>query len=90
MVNYKDIIEDSFEFLKFYCKHCGIVIRANNNFCSVKCKLAYFREIRIGSYVNKKTQNKGRIFELSDILKDNDLKAMVKQTEKNIDKKIKL
>ena len=86
MVNYNDITEDAFGFLKCQCKRCGIEIRANKIFCSTKCKILYFREIRIGSYVNKKTQDKGRIFEVSDILNDNDLKYMVEQTEINITK----
>ena len=86
MVKYNNITEDAFGFLKCQCKRCGIEIRANKIFCSTKCKILYFREIRIGTYVNKKTQNKGRIFELSDILNKEDLKDMVKQTEINIAK----
>ena len=86
MVNYNDITEDAFRFLKYYCKRCGIEIRADKIFCSAKCKILYFREIRVGAWINKKTQDKRRIFELSDILNKEDLKAMVEQTEINIAK----
>lgn len=88
MVNYNDITHDVFNFLKYHCKYCDIVIRAGKNFCSAKCKLSYFREIRIGAWINKKTQNKRRIFELSDILNEKDLKDIIKQTESRIDKKM--
>ena len=86
MVKYNNITKDVFRFLKYYCKRCGIEIRANKIFCSVKCKILYFREIRIGAWINKKIQDKRRIFELSDILNREDLKDMVEQTEKNIAK----
>ena len=85
MVKYDNITEDAFRFLKYHCKHCEIEIRANKNFCSVKCKLLYFREITIGAWINKKTQDKRRIFGLSDILNEENLDAMVKQTENKID-----
>lgn len=67
MVNYyNDITEEAFEFMKYHCKHCGIEIKANKNFCSTNCKFSYFREIKIGAWINKKTQDKRRVFELSD------------------------
>ena len=88
MAKYNNITEDAFTFIKYHCKHCDILLRANKNFCSMKCKLLYFREIRIGAWTNRKTQSKRHIFKLSDILNDEDLKTMVKQTESSIDKKI--
>ena len=87
MVNYNSIIEDAFRFIKNRCKCCDILIRAGKNFCSTKCKISYFREIKIKNWINKKTQNKCRVFGLSDILSDEDLKVMVKQTISRIDKK---
>lgn len=87
MVNYyNDITEDAFRFLKYHCKHCKIEIRVNKIFCSAKCKLLYFREIRIKKWIGK-TQDKHRV-ELSDILNEEKLKAMTIQTEKNIEKKM--
>jgi len=55
------------------------------------CKVLYFEKmngIKIGAWINKKIQNKRRIFGLSDILNEEKLKAMVKQTESRIDKKM--
>jgi len=84
---YNSITENAFRFIKNRCKHCDILIRAGKNFCSMKCKLSYFREIKIKNWTNKKTQSKRRVFGLSDILNEEDLKAMVKQTINRIDKK---
>lgn len=87
MVDYNSITENAFRFIKNRCKHCDIVIRAGKNFCGTKCKLSYFREIKIKNWTNKKIQSKHHVFELSDILSEENLKAMVNQTISRIDKK---
>jgi len=69
------------------CGHCGKIMKSNINFCSMDCQVLYFEKInkiRIGTWINKKKRRIG----LSDILSEENLKAMIKETERSIDKKM--
>ena len=76
------------------CAYCGSHLGLNHsgNFCNNDCQEQYTKrqcKIREGTYLNKHKQNKRRIFELKDILNEEDLKAMISETKLNIDKKSK-
>ena len=75
------------------CANCGKHLRRNHNgnFCNDDCLNKYLdnqSEIKIKKWTNKKTQDKRRIIELSDLLNKKDLKVMVETVERNIDKKM--
>lgn len=85
---YQNITEDAFRFIKYRCGYCEKIMRTNRNFCSIECKLLYFKklnEIRIGTWTSKKTQSKRHVYRVSDILNEENLKQMVDEIEKNID-----
>lgn len=91
MAKRQNITEDAFRFLKNRCIHCREIISYNKLFCSKECQVLYFEkmnEIKIGTWTNKKTQSKRRGFKLSNLLNEENLKAMIEKTERNIDKKM--
>ena len=87
---YVNIVENTFTFLRSNCLYCGEWIRYRSLFCDKECQRAYFnkqRAIRIKIWLPKK-HNKRLVFELHDIISNRDLKLMVEETKRNIDKKI--
>ncbi len=69
------------------CIHCRKIIH-DKIFCNNGCKEQYFEkinDINISSWNNKKNQSKRRI-DLSNLLNEENLKAMVSETKRNIDK----
>lgn len=91
MTKHHNITEDAFSFIKYRCGYCGKLMKTNKNFCSVNCKILYFEKInklKNKIKINKKTQSKRRVFGLQDILNKEDLKAIIKKTERNIDKRM--
>ncbi len=89
MTEYNNITEGVFRFLKCRCGYCGKISKEyNNNFCSMKCKILYFKkmnEIHIGTWTSKKRQRKRHIYDLSELLNEEILKQIIEETEKNID-----
>jgi hypothetical protein len=70
------------------CINCRKIILHNKLFCNKECKDLYFEKINnieIKKWTNEKNQDKHRI-KLSNLLNEENLKDMVKQTERNIDK----
>lgn len=54
------------------------------------CQVQYFEKmnkIKYGTWTNKKIQSKHHV-KLSDLLSEENLKSMVKDTEKNIDERM--
>ena len=91
MAKRQNIIEDAFRFLKNRCIHCREIIPHNKLFCNKECQVLYFEkmnEIKIGTWTNKKTQSKCRGFKLSNLLNEENLKAMIDETERNIDERM--
>ena len=91
MTKKHNITEDAFSFIKYQCKHCGKLITLNKNFCSMNCKILYFEKINKienKAWINKKTQNKHRVFGLQDILNKEEFQQIIKKTERNIDVKM--
>ena len=92
MTKHHDITENAFTFIKYRCGRCGKIMRTNRNFCSMDCQVLYFEKmnkIRTETFINKKTQSKRHIYRVSDILNKENLKQMVKESEKNIDIRMK-
>lgn len=90
MVRHQNITEDAFRFIKYRCIHCKKIIPYNKLFCNKECKEQYFEKkskIKDGTWTNKKNQVK-RQTGLSNLLSEENLKAMVKDTEKNIDERM--
>jgi len=88
---YRDIIDDVFEFIKYRCGYCGIIMKENKNFCSIECKILYLKKmdkIKNGKYTSKKKQSKQHVNISANILSEEYLKQMVEETERNIDVKI--
>lgn len=86
MVRRQNITEDAFRFIKYRCIYCKKILSGNRLFCNNECRDLYFEKIKdtkIKTWINKsKRQTK-----LSNILNEENLKAMVKETESSIDKK---
>ena len=85
----QNITEDAFRFIKYRCIYCRKIILHNKLFCNKDCRDLYFEKmskIKHGTWTNK-NQHKRRIG-LKDLLSEENLKAMVKDTEKNIDERI--
>ena len=81
------ITDDTFKFIKYTCRYCGKKINTNEIFCSIKCKVLYFekqQKIRNGTYISKKTQNKRKVYSLSDILDKEQLKEMIRKSKNKI------
>lgn len=88
MTNQNNITENAFTFIKYRCGVCGKIMRTNRNFCSLDCRALYFKKMienRNGITINKKRQRKIHIYNLSELLNEENLKAMVEESEKNID-----
>lgn len=82
-----NITKNTFRFIKYRCIHCREIILHNKLFCNKECRDLYFEKkdkMKYGTWTNK---NKRRI-DLSDLLSEESLKAMVKDTEKNIDEQM--
>ena len=75
------------------CIHCREITFDNKLFCSNDCKVKYFGIIndkKIKIWNTENNQSKRRSFKLSDLLNEENLKVMVKQTESRIDKKMNI
>lgn len=89
---HQNITKNSFDFIKYVCVYCGKGMYSNKLFCSEECRILYFEKknkITIEEYMPQKKQDKRRVYGLLDILDDEKIADMVKETTKNIDKKLK-
>lgn len=90
MAKRQNITEDAFRFIKYRCIHCREIIPHNKLFCNNDCRDLYFEKIndtKIKTWTNKKNQSKRRI-DLSNLLSEENLKAMVSETKRSIDKRM--
>ena len=87
MTKHQNITEDAFRFLKYRCLCCRKILPHNKLFCNKECRDLYFEKIndvKIKTWINKSKRRAGA----SNILNEENLKAMVKETERSIDKKV--
>ncbi len=76
---------------KYCCRQCGKAIKHNKLFCYKNCQVLYFEkinDIKIRTWTNKNNQSKRRDFKLSNLLNEENLKAKIEKTERNMDKKM--
>ena len=88
---YQNITDDAFDFIKYKCGYCGIIMKENKNFCSIECNVLYYKkmnDIKIGKYVPKKKQKKQHVDISTNILSEEYLKTILEETEKNISKRM--
>lgn len=86
----EEITDGAFNFIKYYCESCGKQVMTNATFCSLGCKLAYFRKLRQRKkygHIHKKEKRKKKIYGLSDILNEEQIAEMKKEVEDNLEKR---
>lgn len=78
--------------MKNNCSYCGKRIKQNRLWCSLDCKVAYFekkKKKRDKTYIPKEEKRKKQRYELKDIISNEQLEAMIKEVDNNIEKRMK-